>query len=136
MTTKTFDFESRLAEVQQQTDRFAGGSKIIQTLGSKRVMVLAGSLEFEDHEALDEDVHIEVPDQKSIVENLDWLLRISTDSILTQLVKQRILVDFFQKATPKCVRHFERAADDAFRQPIQCLFCFFFVFICVHLCSS
>jgi hypothetical protein len=124
------NFQTRMAEVEEQCQAQAGGFQIVHAL--REVDAVEGShcFQFDDDAVINNQIGGVFPDDNSVVSNDDRMLLRDAEAVFPQLVSQAILVHLFQKSGSHFVQDGECATDDALGDPVQS------TFICVHLRSS
>jgi hypothetical protein len=125
-----FDFQTSVAEIEQQAQGPAGGLQVIEALGAMRLIQCLRGFQLDQKRLLDQQVRDVLPDRLTIVQDRDGVLLRDGKSGLAHLVGQRILIDLLHEAGAERIEHGERAADDDPGQRIQA------VFIRVHLRES
>lgn len=83
-------------------------------------------LKFDNQRLLDQKVYRILPDDDAFVMDCDTILLRHGYTCLAELIRERILLDFFEKSRPKRIGDGKRTANDHLGKAIQ------FGLICMH----
>jgi hypothetical protein len=112
------DVELGSTEVDEEAEGLSGRLDVVEALGGIEVRMFLAGLQLDDHGPFHDQVRDEITHQDSVVADFDALLLYDREASLAQLMGQSILVDLFEKAGTKRVRHLVRTANDPFRECI------------------
>ena len=115
------DLSSKLrlgSEVQQQAHFDVRGLQVIQTLGAMDIVQCVHRFQLDQYGTLDQKVGGIVPDDHSVVAHDDGVLLQDMQTSLPELVRQRSLVNFFEKSSHERVLNTEGCADTALGQAV------------------
>src|ERR1700722_302485 len=124
------NLETGVTEVQQQRQMQAGGLQIIHALRGVDAVESSHRFQFDDDAAINAEIGGVPANDDAIVLDHDRMLPRSAQTIPAEFMHQAIFIDLFQKSGTHGVQDREGAADNAFGNPVQC------IFICVHLRPS
>ena len=106
------DLDARRAEVDQQAERFAGGTQVVDALRAVRAVERSHGLQFDEDGIRDQQIDEVFADNGGLVADGDRSLLFDAKTRGTQFQCQRNFEYLFQKPTVQRVGHREREADD------------------------
>ena len=121
------DFETGVAEIQQQCQLQASGLQIFHALRGVDAVEGSHCFQFNDDVVINQEIRGVLTNEDAVIPNDDRMLLRNSRAILAKFVRQAIFVDLFQESGTHGVQDREGAADDPLGNPVQCNF------ICVHL---
>jgi hypothetical protein len=96
-----FDVENRGAEIDEQASLYASGSEIPEQLGHMFVHDVSDGLQLHNELAVDEEIGGKLAQQGAVlIKNIQWVLLDDLHALLSQSVRQGVLVDLLEMPVP------------------------------------
>ena len=133
---KALDTQTRFAEVEQQSHGHVRCRYIVQAAGVKNVMMVACRFDLQDDNLINEEIRLIVADNNAIVDDIERLLLFHRVTVFAQLMRQSVLIDFFEKSGAEGIQDRESVGNDLLGERIEVGVrhsIFVSVCICVHL---
>src|SRR5437868_6363182 len=94
-------FDSWSPKIDCEADARARGPKVIQSLRQVDIIECLRRLEFDGEQVFDKQVRYIESDHIALIIDVDCLLLLDPESDPSQLVSQRVLINFFQESATK-----------------------------------
>jgi len=107
----SFDLDFLFAKIQQQSDRFSGGDKIVHHLGVMGLVETPDGFQLDDDGVFDNNIGDEIANDDSFIFGLDGLLCRRMQTAPFKLNHHALFINEFEKPEAHLVVHAKGATD-------------------------
>ena len=100
--------------MEKQANGEAGGFQVVEALRNMNVIQIFHRLQFDQHIFFHQKIGYIITDNHAVIPNLNWMLLAKSDVALAKLLRQSVLINFFQKPAAQSIADGKCAANGLF----------------------